>query len=282
MANVYRAILRAREDMTEWLIHFTRAGGGTDARGVLLKILAEGALRPGRAVRGGRPTIYGPQPAVCFSEQPLGAFLTYVDARAGDRFGPSSYGVLVHKHDAYVEGALPVIYGLNGAEEMDLDHPDYLAGARQLLPECVPLDEQHRYVAFAPNRDPHPLDWSHEREWRWTPAGYSIEGCFALGGSGTAGGRGMSNGRCHVFVERDQDVEWLHAQLPVALAAAAADDAEGRMAGYRRAWWRNAVGEARVFSLETARRRLNENQRAYYRVETWPENARPYLVEEQE
>ena len=51
MASVYEQILAAREDMTEWLIHFTRGQPPATARDMLLKILSEGLLRPGWALR---------------------------------------------------------------------------------------------------------------------------------------------------------------------------------------------------------------------------------------
>lgn len=47
MASVYEKILAAREDMTEWLTHFTRGQGQATPRDILLKILSEGLLRPG-------------------------------------------------------------------------------------------------------------------------------------------------------------------------------------------------------------------------------------------
>lgn len=278
MANVYREILEAREDMTEWLIHFTRDADGASARDVLLRILAEGALRPGRALRGGRPTIYGPTPAVCFSEQPVGAFLKYLMARAGHPFGPTGYGMLMHKHDAFADGALPVIYGLRGTSEIDLDHQSYIAGARQLAPECIPFEEQYRYVAFAPTREPHPLDWSHEREWRWCPASRGVADSFALGGSGWATGNGMSQGRCHVMVERDADVVWLQERLPAVRAAAAQGDEDSDEVAYRRGRWLRTLRDVNVVSVETTRRALAGNDRRYYRVESWPHEALPSVV----
>ena len=38
---------------------------------VLLKILHDGYIRAGWSIRNGKPTIYGPTPAVCFTEMPL-------------------------------------------------------------------------------------------------------------------------------------------------------------------------------------------------------------------
>src|SRR5436190_18328136 len=108
MSEIYRAILASRCDMTEWLIHSTRQVGDLHPGTALARILCEGVLRPGFALRGspGRATIYGPQPAVCFSEQPLDAFASCVRAR-NDMAAMAAYGILLHKHDVYVAGGLP-------------------------------------------------------------------------------------------------------------------------------------------------------------------------------
>lgn len=111
-------------------------------------------------------TIYGPAPAVCFSEQPLAMFAQYLAARA-DLAAMAGYGLLIHKHDLYVAGGLPVIYGLGLAREPGPGDDGYDPSRRLLDPTRISLYEQYRYVAFAPNRKPNPLDWSHEREWRW-------------------------------------------------------------------------------------------------------------------
>ena len=140
MSTVYRDILRRRRDMTEWLIHFTRDRNGASAREVVRSILIEGALRPDFATRGTPPknTIYGPSPAVCFSEQPLSAFLQYLAARA-DPSAMAGYGILIHKHDVYAAGGLPVIYGLGVAEELQPGHPLYDPTRRLLDPSRISL-----------------------------------------------------------------------------------------------------------------------------------------------
>jgi hypothetical protein len=219
MPTPYQQILAAREDMTEWLIHFTRGQPPLTARDVLLKILAEGLLRPGWALRTTvgngvtNRTVFGPRPAVCFTEQPVGALMKYVAVRPM----ATPYGILVHKNDAFADGALPAIYGLNLAHELKPGDPAYVPGHRTLDPVGLPIDEQYRYVTLALYRfsSPHPIDWTHEREWRWStaPRGHPIAGGFALSGSGTSSDLGLSEGRVHVFVDNDADVVWLKAQL---------------------------------------------------------------------
>lgn len=72
----------------------------------------------------------------------------------------AGYGILIHKHDVYAAGGLPVIYGLGAAEELQPGHPLYDPTRRLLDPSRIGLAEQYRYVAFAPNREAFPLDWS--------------------------------------------------------------------------------------------------------------------------
>ena len=75
--NPYEEILRARMDMTQWLIHFTRGRDSVSPRNTLLSIARDGAIRPSWSERSSRRTIYGPRPCVCFTEQPLSGFAEY-------------------------------------------------------------------------------------------------------------------------------------------------------------------------------------------------------------
>ncbi len=278
MASVYEQILAAREDMTEWLIHFTRGQGQVAARDILLKILSESLLRPGWASRTTvgsgvtNRTVFGPRPAVCFTEQPVGALLKYVAVRPM----ATPFGVLVHKKDAFADGALPVIYGLDLARELEPSDPGFVAGHRTLDPTELSLDEQYRYVVFTLHRfgSPHPIDWTHEREWRWSsqPRGHAISDCFALPGSGTSSGLGMSEGRVHVFVEKDSDVAWLKANLTAAWTAVKNAPATVQDARYEWCcdrWFDSLQQDVHVFSLEEAQRELARGNRAVYRLETW-------------
>jgi hypothetical protein len=96
---------------------------------------------------------------------PLYAFAKYVSSRrAPTRVGP--YGIAVLREELAQAGARPVIYGLSGDYgRIEGDgRPVRLLGERVL-----PLVEQYRFVAFDPARTPRPIDWTHEREWRWRP-----------------------------------------------------------------------------------------------------------------
>ncbi len=137
-----------------------------DALQVLLKIITDGHIRATWAFRNGRPTIYGPRAAVCFTEMPLYALLDYAKRRRDDSVRNYAIGVL--KSELFSAGARPVIYGLSGQhEEIRADPSLGKRWPRKLSPSCgLSESEQYRYVAmsFDPNR---PIDWSHEREWRW-------------------------------------------------------------------------------------------------------------------
>src|SRR4051812_46151197 len=66
------------------------------------------------SVRRGRRTIYGADPAVCFTEMPIAAFVEAGHARPkrGEVMGP--YGLIFPKAAMFSLGARPVIYGLSG------------------------------------------------------------------------------------------------------------------------------------------------------------------------
>ena len=138
----------------------------TAAFHVLLKIIKDGHIRASWAFRNNRPTIYGPRAAVCFTEMPLYALLDYARKRRKSDVGTYTIGVL--KHELFVAGGRPVIYGLSGG------HVEQPAGAlsnqrwpRKLDPSCgLAESEQYRYVAMTLDSTM-PIDWSHEREWRW-------------------------------------------------------------------------------------------------------------------
>ena len=133
---------------------------------VLLKIITDGHIRASWAFRNNRPTIYGPRAAVCFTEMPLYALLDYISQRGKDAVAP--YAIGLSKRELFRAGARPAIYGLTRS------HVEQRGGLqprrpwpRKLAPSCgLAESEQYRYVAMS--SDPtRPIDWSHEREWRW-------------------------------------------------------------------------------------------------------------------
>lgn len=125
------------------------------------------AVRQGRlwatwSYRGGERTIYGPRPAVCFTEMPIAAFVEASRDRQAMGQAISSYALVFPKRPLFVTGARPVIYGLSSPARA---HTDPYTGERRFSEDALPLREQYRYVAFDPSSGR--LDWTHEREWRW-------------------------------------------------------------------------------------------------------------------
>lgn len=123
------------------------------------------AVRQGRlwatwSVRSGRRGVYGPRPAVCFTEMPIAAFIeaSEIRAAAGEKMGTCA--LVLPKSAAFAAGARPVIYALSSdAWASGTD------GERSFAPSALPHHEQYRYVAYDPTKST--LDWTHEREWRW-------------------------------------------------------------------------------------------------------------------
>jgi hypothetical protein len=272
MATKLRKILSQREDMTDWLIHFTKDNEFKSARDVLIDILEQGLLKPAWGIRttvqnkSTNRTVFGPLPAVCFSEQPIGMLPDYIKNREGAK----PYGVIVHKHDAYAEGALPVIYGSTQFKELRAGDVGYVAGQRTIDPQILSLQEQFRYVGFALYRyGQGPMDWTHEREWRWAdynPNAYP-RGGFELGGSGRSSGLGMSEGRIHVFVEKDADIQYLQTQLGQRWTVQKKEAVKGTIRPGD--WVENLENRVHVFSLEEMERELRGSNRKVFRIETW-------------
>ncbi len=150
-------IKKNREDITDYLIHWT---GNIST---LKRIVQCGYLKPTFAPRKSpfagdstRNTIRGSRPAVCLTEQPLGAFIRSCNALPG-RY--ARYGIAVKKDRLYEYGGRPVIYG---DESLLCSLPESL---RYLWVRFQPYPD--------PNRGGYPIDWTHEREWRATVSEYS-------------------------------------------------------------------------------------------------------------
>jgi hypothetical protein len=179
-----------RFDLSAFLIHFVRPmkidrGDAPDAPEhwgwgnlsedvcyspffLLRCIIRHGRIWATWSRRGGRRTIYGPRPAVCFTDMPIAAFVQTSHARAARGEKISLYAILLPKAAMFGRGARPVIYGLSRSRAVSLTRDD---GARMLESDTLPDKEQYRYVAYDPDKADGP-DWSHEREWRWAPAKY--------------------------------------------------------------------------------------------------------------
>ncbi|HHF3026182.1 TPA: DUF4427 domain-containing protein [Vibrio diabolicus] len=114
--------------------------------------------------RNGVRTIYGSSPAVCFTDMPLAAFIQTSNERLkrGENIG--QYALMLPKNVMFSAGARPVIYALS-SEDIKLA---YSKNAEDRIIDTLqlPLDEQYRYVTYNPSIA-RPIDWTHEREWRW-------------------------------------------------------------------------------------------------------------------
>ena len=109
-------------------------------------------------------TIYGPAPAVCFTEMPLAALLEAGQARRARGEAMSPFAIVFSKRKMFALGARPVIYGL---DDPHVQLPSGKGRVPRLIESAIlPLQEQYRYVTFNPS-GARPVDWTHEREWRW-------------------------------------------------------------------------------------------------------------------
>lgn len=175
-----------RFDLSNYLIHFFRDIDLESGNGIVFPehmgwqnlyedtsfpavFMLRAALRNGRlwatwSVRNDVRTIYGPNPAICFTEMPIAAFLEAGRSRWNSGQAMSPYGLVFPKDILFQLGARPVISGSSA----DVDTFAYFDGdGNRLLPENhINFQEQYRYVTFniGGSRD---IDWTHEREWRW-------------------------------------------------------------------------------------------------------------------
>ena len=142
-----------------------------DASGfdVLKKILHDGFIHSGWAMRNEKPTIYGPVSAVCFTEMPLYALVEYAKVRGIVSKYVGDYGIAFKRNELFAAGARPVIYGLSSnPKEIYSDERGVYQG-RMLSEKLLPLSEQYRYVLTNLTANPAEknIDWMMEREWRW-------------------------------------------------------------------------------------------------------------------
>ena len=149
MPKDWERIKQARLDLTDYLVHWTQSFEK------LKSIIECGFLLPSFApkssatvIRGKKNTIQGSRPAVCFTEQPLAAFIK--SWRTLDRYHP--YGVAVRKDRLYKYGGRPVVYGDETFLNRLHDEDKYLWVRYDPIPNASFGD--------------YPIDWTHEREWR--------------------------------------------------------------------------------------------------------------------
>lgn len=127
----------SRNDISDFLIHFTKGDSWETAFTCLQKIIAEQTLLgAGTMIRGGYP-------CVCFSEAPLAALQNgLINTGFYSQYSP--FGVLLHKQWLFQHGGRPVIY--------------------QPEAEFSSLPESHRWRHM--RYEPPAVDFSWERAWR--------------------------------------------------------------------------------------------------------------------
>lgn len=171
-----------RFDLSDYLIHFFRDVDMSGPNAIDMPenmgwhslaedsfypaiFMLRAALRNGRlwatwSYRRGARTIYGPSPAVCFTDMPVAAFVEASRERHARGEAMGEVALVFPKAKMRELGARAAIYGLS---EEPAVWPSGKDGGPRLFPaDILPLHEQYRHVT-----DAYPIDWSHEREWRW-------------------------------------------------------------------------------------------------------------------
>jgi hypothetical protein len=178
----WERIRDARPDITDYVIHWVRpkyeAGKLTKPFIILVDIVESGYLKPTFASRSSiydkshRPTIKGPYPAACFTEQSLDCFVKSC------RVLPSHYhpyGIALNKRALFQYGGRPAIYGSEDMLGTPLGPSEvgYETG-KEVYRNGLPKDCQYLWVRYQPlpNPDGYVVDWTHEREWRCLVATY--------------------------------------------------------------------------------------------------------------
>jgi hypothetical protein len=243
-----------REDLTDYVIHFTRnyfrSGLNQLARQGLANILKSGHIGPTFAPKRTRysstlsPTIKGPSPAVCLTEQPISAILKNPVHRY------SGYGIAYHKVLLYQAGGRPVLYG----SERELgrllrpDEPGW-QDDKEIFTGGLPQDLQYlwvRYKPLLPGCGDYPVDFTWEREWRIKPQAPGLPVLLTNDWSNPP--KGM------IIVEKDEDVPCFREGLT-------------QLASTGQEWARHLT---RIVSLETAKQRLQEGDVRFAKLDTWP------------
>lgn len=105
-------------------------------------------------------TIYGENPAICFTDMPTAAFLETSRERIRKNQKISIFALTFLKGQLFELGARPVIYGLS--VDNAVIPPGMDGRPRIMSTDLLPVREQYRYVTYVPGE----IDWTHEREWR--------------------------------------------------------------------------------------------------------------------
>ena len=157
--EAWRKRISHRTDVSECVVHLTKANSEMDGFKVLMKILKERTLYGSRnEIIDGitRGFICGDSPVVCFQDVPLYSLSENIlheqSLRKANKKTPIRYlpfGIRFTKNYVFKNGGRPVIY-----EDTDV--------AKVFLPK----DEYWRIVKLDLSNDDCIVDWTHEREWR--------------------------------------------------------------------------------------------------------------------
>lgn len=172
----WERIRKERPDITDYVIHWVRpkyeGGKVTKSLTILIDIIESGYLKPTFATRPSiydrskRPTVRGPYPAVCFTEQSLENFIKSCEVLPS-HYHP--YGIALYKRALYQYGGRSVIYGSEDilGELLRPGEPGYEAG-KEIYKNGLPKEYQYLWMRYEPipNEHGYAVDWTHEREWR--------------------------------------------------------------------------------------------------------------------
>ncbi|MEW8192094.1 MAG: hypothetical protein AB2793_00170 [Candidatus Thiodiazotropha sp.] len=132
-----------RDDVSQWLLHLCKPAPATGqvTFEVLKQILLQGYIQ---ASTTGHITKFDPAGVVSFYDVPPQNWRELVDTNPNGREG---YGIVFGKNMLWYFGARPAIY---------TDKPN----------DNWPQNERYRLINTDINKQPTPIDWTHEREWR--------------------------------------------------------------------------------------------------------------------
>lgn len=135
----------SRDDISKWLVHFTKPGlidGSFFEAGVVLRFIINSQRI--KASTAESITRYYLNGAACFYDVPPQNWIELIKTNPSGR---QPYGVIVSKAAFWARGGRPAIY---------TENPDS---------PLWPSHERFRLITTALNRA-EPIDWTHEREWR--------------------------------------------------------------------------------------------------------------------
>ena len=137
----------SRSDLSQWVVHFVRpftfqVNQLLNASDIFDKILTEGLIRPSLSGHVTRCCASG---ATCFYDTPPKAWPEVISTNPNSR---PALGLIVAKTAIWHLGGRPVIYTDNTSDNY------------------WPESERYRLVHTDLLRQPQPIDWTHEREWR--------------------------------------------------------------------------------------------------------------------